>query len=196
MAAKRKKAPKKDIREKVIETALSLAAQHGWENVSLSDIAKKSGLSLAALSDNFEDKGDILNALGRIIDRKTLANAVEVDPETSIKERIFDILMERFEILNQYRAGTISILESFKYDPKQVVIGLPYVCRSMNWMLEACAIDTSGIKGALRVTGVTAIYLKVIHVWKDDDSEDLSQTMAALDKALNQAEWLSNRLGF
>ena len=93
MAAKRKKAPKKDIREKVIETALSLAAQHGWENVSLSDIAKKSGLSLAALSDNFEDKGDILNALGRIIDRKTLANAVEVDPETSIKERIFDILM-------------------------------------------------------------------------------------------------------
>ena len=167
MAAKRKKAPKKDIREKVIETALSLAAQHGWENVSL-----------------------------RIIDRKTLANAVEVDPETSIKERIFDILMERFEILNQYRAGTISILESFKYDPKQVVIGLPYVCRSMNWMLEACAIDTSGIKGALRVTGVTAIYLKVIHVWKDDDSEDLSQTMAALDKALNQAEWLANRLGF
>jgi AcrR family transcriptional regulator len=189
------KKPQKDVKQKIIETALKLAAEQGWENTSLADIAKACKLSLAKLHDQFEDKADIIAGLGRMIDKKVLENAGKPDPKTPPRELLFDILMERYDVLNQYRTGIVSILDSFKCDPKQAVIALPHLCKSMTWMLEAAGLNTSGVSGALRVAGLTAVYAKNLYTWKDDDSADLAKTMAALDKDLERAEQLANLLG-
>ena len=44
--------------------------------------------------------------------------------------------------------------------------------------------------GIIRVKGLAAIYLSVLRVWLNDDSEDMAQTMSALDRALRRAEFL------
>ncbi len=44
--------------------------------------------------------------------------------------------------------------------------------------------------------GLTGIYLKVLKVWCDDESRDLSKTMAALDKALERGESVADTFGF
>ena len=184
-------------REQVVRGALDLAAEKGWENISLSDIAQACGLSLAELHDQFEDKSDILNALGRMIDKKVLENiAAPTDDTTSPRDRLFDILMERYEALNAYRPGLTAVLRSFKADPKQAVIGFPHLCRSMTWMLEAAGIESTGLSGALKVAGLSVVYLKVLKTWTEDESADLSKTMAALDRDLGRAESLANNLGF
>lgn len=175
--------------------ALHLAAQQGWEQVSLYDIAQEAGLSLAELFTQIEDKFDILAALGRMIDRKMLEGMAEISPETSTRDALFDILMDRFEILNENRDGITAILQSFRFDPKQAVISLPHLCRSISWILEAAQISTHGMRGALKVSGMTGLYLKVLRVWMKDDSSDLSKTMAALDKELERAEQLANSFG-
>lgn len=191
------KAQKKDItKEEIVEKALDLAAAQGWDTVSLGDIAESCGLSLAELFEYIEDKTDILAALGRMIDKKVLENMSAQGPDISPRDRLFDIMMERYEILNDYRPGLTAILNSFLPDPKQAVISLPHLCRSMTWMLEAAGIETTGLRGALKVAGLSGVYLKVLKTWKEDDSADLSKTMAALDRDLGRAERLADLLAF
>lgn len=184
-----------DIRLKVIETALMLAAERGWEQVTLRDVAARSGVALEILREHFEDRSDVIAALGRMIDRKVLAGvSADAEDDSSIRERLFDLLMDRFEALNDYREGVKAVLRSFRFDPKQAVICMPHVARSMSWMLEAAGADTAGLGGAAKVAGLTGIYIKVLKVWAEDESPDLPKTMAALDKALDRAEAAMNTL--
>ena len=195
MVAKKKK--QVDIREKIVESALHLAVEQGWEYTTLRDISAHSGISLSELFDIIDDKNDILVLLGRMIDKKIVTNTdISDDDDISARDRLFDILMDRYDALNEYRDGIKAILESFRFDPKQLVISMPHLCKSMSWMLEISGVETSGIKGALKVAGLTGVYLKVMKTWAKDESEDLSKTMAALDKALERAETAANVLGF
>tara|TARA_R110001592_G_scaffold20926_5_gene84571 strand:- start:8435 stop:9043 length:609 start_codon:yes stop_codon:yes gene_type:complete len=193
---KKKEKPDIDVKDKIVHSALHLAVEQGWEYVTLHDIAAHSGVPLTGMYACIDHKDDILMLLGRMIDRRVLENVhFSEDSTTSPRDRIFDVLMDRYDILNEYREGVVSILESLKCDPKQVVISMPHICRSMSWMLEAVGIETSGIKGAVKVTGLSGLYIKVLHVWKDDESDDLPKTMAALDKALERVERMANSFG-
>lgn len=196
MTKKRAATTGKNEKDCILDAALELAANQGWRTLTLSGIAEGAGLSLSALREHVEDKADVLGLLGRRIDRRALDSAGAADLSVSARDRLFDILMERFDVLNEYRPAIVSILESFKCDPKQAVISCPHLARSMNWMLEAAGEDTQGIRGAMKVAGLTAVYIKTLRVWREDESPDLARTMAALDKDLSRAERLANTLGF
>lgn len=185
---------KSDIKTAVILSALKQAEQLGWAHVTLKDIAEGANLSLADLHDHFEDKFDILAGIERMIDKKVLAGLSAFSPEDSERDRLFDILMDRFEALNGHRAAMTSILRSMTFDPKQAVIALPHLCRSMCWMLESAGISTCGIKGAVKVAGLTALYAKTLRVWVKDESPDMAKVMAALDKDLGRVESLAGSL--
>ena len=57
-------------------------------------------------------------------------------------------------------------------------------------MLEAASISAAGLPGVVRVKGLAAIYLCVLRIWLNDDSEDMAQTMSALDRSLRRAQFL------
>lgn len=194
MANTQKKAD--NPKDRIVLAALELAAMQGWDTLTLYDIAEELDMPMAELHIYVEDKFDILAALGRMIDRKTLENMSKPDPEISPRDALFDIFMDRFEVLNDHRDGVEAILRSIKLDPKQALVSFPHLCRSMSWMLEAVQINTSGIKGAIKVAGISALYLKVLREWLKDDTPDLSITMAALDKQMSRAEQIANTLGF
>ncbi|HEU4837948.1 MAG TPA: TetR/AcrR family transcriptional regulator [Micavibrio sp.] len=180
------------LKERVVTAALDLASRMGWEMVTMTDIADKAHTNLAGLFEIFDDKSDILAAYGRRIDKVVLGRAGDADPSVLERDRLFDLLMERFDVLNEDRDAVLSILKSFTSDPKQAVISLPHLGRSMAWTLEAAGIDTSGLKGAARVTGLALVYMNALRQWGRDDSADLSKTMAALDKSLSRAERWAN----
>jgi len=199
MAAKSKaKKPKvasisaKPLKERVVEAALDLATRMPWDMITMTDIADKTHIGLAELSDTFDDKADILAAYGRMLDKKVLAIYAHPDPSSSERDRLFEILMERFDLLNDHREAVVSILKSFTADPKQAVISLPHLGRSMSWMLEAAGIESNGIKGAIKVAGLTAVYLNTLYHWMKDEPGDLPKTMAALDRGLNRAQQCAN----
>jgi ubiquinone biosynthesis protein COQ9 len=64
----------------------------------------------------------------------------------------------------------------------------------MAWMLDAAGIESGGLRGALRVRGLCAIWLWTMRAWQADASPDLSATMAALDNALTRAAPAANWL--
>ena len=51
--------------------------------------------------------------------------------------------------------------------------------------------DTArGLKGVMRVKGVSGVFLVTARVWMKDDSNDLAATMKMLDQRMSQAkEW-------
>lgn len=187
---------KKDVRplkDQIIESALKLSSEEPWECLSLQDIAEHANIEIDDALEYFDDRSDILSAYGRQLDRQMKqAISFDANDELSIREKLFDILMERFDLINQNRDAVLSILNSFKSDPKQMILSAPHLGKSMARALDIADVDTSGLSGAAHVTGLIGVYLYALKAWKDDESTDLSKTMAALDKALDIAEQTAN----
>ena len=175
----------------VIDTALNLAAEKGWRDLALADIAQAAGMSLAELYGLHPSKQAILDAYRRGIDREVLAET-EL-PEGSAKDRLFDVLMRRFDKLEPHKAGLVRIGEDSARDPLAVLCGLGRLEHSMAAMLEAAGISAGGLRGIVRTKGLSAVYLSALRAWFKDDTEDKSKTMVALDKALGRAERLAGR---
>lgn len=182
------------VRDDAVMAALTLAAKIGWDMVTLTDIADEAGLGLAELREIFDNKNDVLIAYERMIDRKVLEKVGPSVPDDVPRDRLFEILMERFDVLNEHRGAVKSMLETVRLDPKQGAIGLSHVGGSMAWMLEAAGIGTGGFKGAVRIIGLSVIYLNALRIWLRDDTDDMAQTMATIDRNLGTAEQFANTL--
>jgi AcrR family transcriptional regulator len=183
-----------ETKVKIIQAALDEAAALEWQFMRLSDVASAASISLNEIYEYFDDKDDILRGFERLIDEQVIEafEGQELEGDTA-KDRLFDILMERFDLLNDNREAVQSILRSFKYDPLKSLCALPYMAKSMAKMLELAGENADGFKGCARVMGLSAIYCDILmRVWVKDDSADLSQVMAALDKALVRGESLAH----
>ncbi len=170
------------------EALLRLTAAGGWRDLSYAEIAREAGLGLSAAYQAYPSKAAILMGIGRDIDARIFAG-LDRDPlDGSPKDRLFDLLMRRFDALNRHREAFAALAKDLPRTPGE---GLALLCQlrsSLARMLEAAGISASGLRGALRIEGLGAIYAAALRVWFKDDSSDLSKTMAELDKRLSQAE--------
>lgn len=185
-----------DPKQLIINAALQLAAERGWSRLALADIAAAAKLSLAELYAVFPSKAAILATFSRNIDRVVLASAEAGASETP-RDRLFDVLMTRFDALTPYREGVAAIARDARRDPSLLISGAePLIC-SMAAMLEAAGISSSGMAGAVRANALATIYLATLRDWLHDDTADKAKTMAALDGRLRRAEswakWFDRR---
>ena len=175
---------KAEIPRHIVDCALELAAKEGWRRTRLSDIAQAAGVSLADLYGHYPSKTAILTAYFERIDAETLAG---VDPELkaeAARDRLFDVIMRRFDAMKPHKEGLRAVLRGIDCDPCAVLWGWCRLRRSLVWMLEAANLDSSGLCGAIRVKGLGLVYLPTLRVWLRDESEDMAKTMAALDRRL------------
>lgn len=172
--------------------ALRLAGVKGWRNLTLGEIAAEAGVTLAVLAEHYTCKPEILDGFERMIDRRMLAGAAAGDIDDKPRDRIFDIIMERFDALLPYRAGINRIARDLPFDPQSgVVLGLA-LPRSVAWMFSGARIPLSSPSMPVRLTALGGVYLSVFRIWLKDEDQDLSKTMAALDR---QLDWIKPLLG-
>jgi len=181
-------------RDRIIDAALELAARSPWAEVSLSDIAAEAKVPLRTVYEEFGSRSAILAAFFRRIDAEVLGEEEDSDEEEPARDRLFDVLMRRFEALQPYRAAISSIYADCLCHPASGLSSLPQLNRSMAWMLTAAGISAEGWRGLLRVQGLSALWLATMRVWLRDESEDMAKTMAALDRNLRRAEGLVQRI--
>ena len=191
--AARKPAETVDIEAVVIDAAMKLAAERGWRRVALSDIAAAAGQPMAALYERFPSKGAVLRTLSR---RADLAVVRDVEPgedrDEDPRDRLFDVVMRRLEYLRPWRPGLAAVTRDLRGDPLAGLSALPSMRRSLRWMLEAAGLDTAGVRGALRTKALAAAYAATVNAWLDDESPDMTATMARLDRALRRVDgWTS-----
>ncbi len=182
-----------DIPGRIIAAALDLAAEKAWRDISLAEIAQAAHLPMSEVYPVFASKRAILAGFSRRIDAQVLA---EQEPEAGgegARDRLFDVLMRRFDALSPHKEAIGNIVYDLARDPAGGLCGLVQLSRSLACMLEAADLSTSGPRGALRIKALGAIYLATLRVWLRDDSPDLGRTMAALDRHLRRAAWFAER---
>jgi AcrR family transcriptional regulator len=173
---------------------LDLVETQGWIDLSYADIAERAGVPIAEAHRIYPSKTAVLLGLTRAIDERIL-NSLSADPlEGSARDRLFDIVMRRFDVLKADREAYRRLMRQLPATPSAFAALVCRLHRSLALTLEAAGISASGLKGALRLQGLLAVYMAGLRAFANDDSDDLSKTMAEIDKRLGQAEKISGMM--
>lgn len=175
-------------RDRIVDAALLLTAQDGWRRLSMAAIAAEAGLPILALYRAFPSKPAILRAFFRRVDEAVLAAPLEAEADERPRDRVFDLLMRRFDALAPYRDAIAVLGRELPGDPLTALAAGAGLLRSMAWVLEAAGIAIAGLGGMLAVKLTAAAYMATLRVWLRDDTADLAPTMAALDRRLRGIE--------
>lgn len=182
-------------RDRIVQSLLKLAADHDWADISFSQIAEAAELTLAETRTHFESRSAILKAFSAAVDTEVLKRMASEGDEGDVpRDRLFDTLMTRFEILTPYKTALRRLTRNSWAEPALSLDLLPSVLNGQRWMLEASGINTGGTVGSARVLGTSAIYARVAKTWLDDDDAGMAKTMAALDSRLRRGEKAMGRI--
>lgn len=177
-----------EVDRKILDGAVRVIADRPWGQVALADIARAADVSMADIYRHYRSRQAVLCGLHRRVDLEMLAAPVDAGSD---KDRLFDLLMRRFDALapikpafttglSELRRGRLATLEAG-------LVGGLNLRRSMIWVLEAAGLEGPCIVNEMRAKILGIAYLSAFRVWLDDESPDLTRTMAALDKALGRA---------
>jgi len=177
--------------ERIIDAAFTLISTDGWRRLSLAAVAGASALPILRVYRHFHSKQAILCRFFQRIDEAVLAEPPAAEAGEHPRDRLFDLLMRRFDALRPYKPAIEVLRRELPSDPPSMLVAGAALLRSMRWMLEAADIPTGGIQGAIAVKLTGAAYLASARAWYRDDTPDLGRTMAALDARLRRIErWL------
>ncbi len=176
-----------DIEGRLVDALIALAESEGWRGLTVAAIAHRAGLSLADLHPRYGSRLAIFAAFMRRIDREVIASDFAFAPEDTARDRLFEVIMRRFDALGPHREALRRIRAGLMFDPLGAVATLPAFGCSMAWMLEAAEIPSDGAAGCVKITGLAGVWAKTFQVWLDDDTSDMARTMAALDRNLGRA---------
>jgi AcrR family transcriptional regulator len=175
--------------DSALDAFLALIGERGYEAVILRDVAERAGLNMAELYRAYRDKAALAAAFLARLDREVLEGAPTAgDSEETARDRLFDAMMRRYDLLKAHRAAWRAIRRAATRDPVLALRLADPLRRSLAATLEAASLASDGLPGALRQNGLLAIHLAVSRIFDRDDSTDLSKTMAALDSRLKTAE--------
>lgn len=194
-AARKATAKKTEPADAIVDAGLALAAENGWTAVTMAAVAERSGQPL----------GDVLlfaptraHLLTRFLDRLDAANLGGLQApgeEDTPRDRLFEVLMRRFDLLSARREAVRAVMTGVMRDPPSAALLACRVGRSAAALLGAAGISAEGVRGFARVQGLKVVMACALKAWMTDDSADMAKTMAALDKALGRAERLAHAGG-
>jgi hypothetical protein len=174
----------------LVGAAFGLAADEGWARVSAAAAARRAGLDLAVARARFGSAGAILRKFGELADIAAVKGALVEGP---VRDRLFGVVMQRFDFLQAHRGGVVALLKGLPAEPGLALCLARANLASMGWLLEACAVESKGWRGELRKRGLMLVWGYGVQAWLRDESADLSATMAAVDTALNRADAIAAR---
>lgn len=183
-----------ETRDLIVDAAFRLAAERSWPEITLAAIAETAGVSLAELALHVSGKPDILDAFARRMDSKLLASLAGDPVEGDAHDRLFDIMLRRFELLAPYKAAIGNIVKAPADGPVEWLSLLASALVTQGWMLAAADIKVSGFRGDAARLGLAKIAADTMLIWLKDDDSGLARTMAALDRKLRDGEAFMKRL--
>ena len=118
---------------------------------------------------------------------ETLAD-IQDSEGASIREKIVEGLLHRFEVYAPYREQIKSLKNTAKKDPELAIRLLDASESTIRRILIMSGDKAIGLRGKMRVKGVVGVWILTVPIWIKDDTTDLSATMKSLDHRMKQAE--------
>lgn len=164
--------------------ALTLAARHGWSDVTASEIYAEAGIRSSAPPTVWPLVTDILASL-------------DVRVQQDVRDRLggrwrddmFELLMTRFDLMQPHRDAYSDIMPAALANPCQAgPVMTRRLTHSMHQMIEQAGVPVTGLQRHAAIVALSGIYLSLLEVWRQDDTADLAKTMAAVDQRLGWYE--------
>jgi AcrR family transcriptional regulator len=180
-------------RERIVQALMRLASDRPWSDIEVGDIAEEAGVSLAEFRDHFPSKGAVLAGFSRMIDKQVLEGSSEDLAGEPARERLFDVMMRRFDALLPYRPALRRIAYAVRMDPLALAALNRVALNSQRFMLAAAGIATEGPLGLIKLQGAALVFGNAMETWFEDDDPALAKTMARLDRELRRGDRVMER---
>jgi hypothetical protein len=178
-----------EIENKYIKKGFDLINDIGWEEFSLEKLSTKEKIPINDLKVFFKCKNSIVDKFSRMIDKK-IESKLRIDDfkDSSKKDILFELIMMRFDEMEGYKGSLVKILDVSKNKPLLISIITKNVMNTMDFFLELSNSYNNYAFDFLKKNFLFFIYSITFKTWLSDDTDDLSKTMAELDKLLSTAE--------
>lgn len=173
--------------------ALTVAVEGPWRDVTLFTIAQAAGRDAA----DFVGLApcDALDAVEELFDHAAALGLRGVDAASNPRDRLFDIIMRRFEAMEPHRAAVLVLERALAGDPVGQAALFARAGKTARWLMTLAGQDAGGPGGAAKVQGLAYVLTQARAAWRLDDGGDFVKTMASLDKHLRQGEEWLQRFG-
>ena len=161
----------------VLAALLDLAAERPWREISLRDVAMKSGAPLPDLFARAAGKPELLAQLSEAFD--TAALSIEPIADADPHDALFDATMARVEAMEPHRAALTAIARETASPSWDGLVFASHFPRTARAILVGAGLDAT----PPRVIAMTAVWARIATVWRDDEGA-LNRTMAEIDKQL------------
>lgn len=173
----------------VFRACFDRIAEKGLGKTRLSDIARTLKIPMPQLYTTYPSVEAILGRFCDHVDANML-EAVTNDDSSSKRDLYFEMIMARIDALQEYRPGVVRWLKDLGRVPERWPGTLCRFEQSMALML-----DRAGDSPVFPVKkiGISYIYAATLRAWIKDETADMAQTMAALDKELARGATIIDR---
>ena len=179
------------IMDKLADAAWDQLASLAPASLRIDEIARQAEVSetaARAVAGNVTSL--ILHQLARLDRQAILETLADIEDagEVTIREKILEALMHRFEVYQPYKAQIARLDSAARRDPALGLRLLDSLARAMRGLLAMAGDDLVGLRGEARVRGLAFVAMMAARAWQKDDSADMAATMNEIDKRLEQAE--------
>ncbi len=181
--------------QRIVDAALDLADEGGWEALRLRRVAERLGVPLAEVLEHYRDLDAVADAWFRRAWTAMLAPPPADYATRPARERLHLVMMCWFDALAPHREVTGQILTAKLY-PSHPHHWMPLVfnlSRSIHWLREAALLDATGRRRQIEEVGLTALFLATLACWLRDDTPDQARTRKFLRHRLERADRLMVR---
>lgn len=181
--------------DRVVDEALTLAREVGWDDVRLDELARRLGVTLADIAALFRDRDAIADhwfAKARDAMLRLSDDDVAGKPPP---ERLELALTTWLDALAPHREVSADMIRTKLYvgHPQHWVPLVFDLSRLVHWLLDAARIEGTGRLRQIEEIGLTMIVLATLRDWMRDTSEEQGWTRRRLRARLNRADWLLRR---
>jgi AcrR family transcriptional regulator len=180
----------RDFDTRIVDSAVVLAEEVGWDAVKMRDIADRVGLPFADLQSRFRDLDAIADAWFARAVYAMLAPMPRGFAAQPARERLFVLLMRWFDALAPHRTVTAAMLRRKLHlpHPHHWAPMIFSLSRTIQLLRDAARLDAGGRRRQIEEVGLTALFLGALAVWRRDDSPDQARTRDWLRRRLARAD--------
>ncbi len=172
-----------------IKKGFDLINDIGWDKFSIEKLSTKENIPVRDLKVFFKCKYSIVDKFSRMIDKNIESKLrLEDFKDSSKKDILFELIMMRFDEMEEFKGSLSKILDVSKQKPLLASIITKNVMNTMDFFLELSNSYSNYAFDVLKKNFLFLIYSITFKTWLSDNTEDLSKTMAELDKLLSTAE--------
>lgn len=183
-----------NLTDAILDTALMLSDECGWESLRLHDVAKELDIPIHRIQACYQQKDDLVEAWYDRADQSMLKSVESIEFHNMDKaSRIHHLIMAWLNELAKHKTVSRDML-LYKLEPAHIhlqVLGVLRISRTVQWFLEAAHSQTTHVSRIAEEMGLTSIYLMTFNYWMMDRSKNQQKTHQFLRRCLQKSRFFA-----